>query len=545
MNLEAMSKDELVAAMVAMSGERDRHRLLAEASLELSRTPDMSVAIGGMLRLLSPAVADLAFVDVHDREGGWQGLEVSAADPSCRAVAAALERSGRRRLEVKAPTLLTGARDGALAEHFTGDLNAWKVGWLILSPLAAGDGEAVGLLGLLTKNGGRELSRADLALATDLAARAARAIAASRLRDDAFRALQARQNVLSVVSHDLRTPLSGILLSVDLMARSNGGPGSDPQRAHAQFERIRRAVARMERLIDDLLDLGSIDSGKLTLARELVCVLALIDDALDLLEPLARQKEISLVPPRALKPLLVFADGHRLLQVLSNLVSNAIKFGPRGSAVTVQLESGQALVSVTVADEGPGISTGDGGHLFERYWQADKNARQGRGLGLFISKRIVEAHGGTIGVESRPGAGTRVRFTVPASRGEAAALPAGLVVLLVEDDPALRELTTEVLLERGYQVVARSNGRDALDYLHTAPSRPALILTDLVMPAMDGRAFIGAVKSDARLAHIPIVVLSGSPELAVDRNLGIAGYLHKPFESEQLCEELRAAIGPR
>lgn len=234
-------------------------------------------------------------------------------------------------------------------------------------------------------------------------------------------AVAVREDLLALVSHDLKNPLAALLISVTLLnASALEGPEGDLVRRHAGI--IVRAASRMDRLISDLADLAWIESGRLTLSRERLSAEAVLRDAIDAHQGIATAGGVTLTLEGAApgRELPVFADRHRLAQVLANLITNAIKFTPPQGTVTVSVETQQgsdqgseSTVMFRVRDTGTGIPPGDHDKLFDRFWQAAETSEKGTGLGLSIAKAIVEAHGGTIGVMSEPGTGSTFSFTIP------------------------------------------------------------------------------------------------------------------------------------
>jgi chemotaxis family two-component system sensor kinase Cph1 len=229
------------------------------------------------------------------------------------------------------------------------------------------------------------------------------------------RAVRARNDLLAVVSHDLRGPLAGVLLHTELMLRLTGG--SDEKGAGVlrdTAERIRRSAGHMKALTDDLLDLSSIEARRFTLHLASVESRELVDDALLAASPLAEAKRITLATELIDVPRLE-ADSERLFRVLSNLLGNAIKFTPEGGTITVRAERRGDDLSIAVADTGPGIGADQLPHIFDRYWTAKSKSQAGSGLGLYIANGIVQAHGGKIWAESSAG-GARFTFVLPLAR---------------------------------------------------------------------------------------------------------------------------------
>jgi PAS domain S-box-containing protein len=225
-------------------------------------------------------------------------------------------------------------------------------------------------------------------------------------------AVQARDDVLAIVSHDLRNPLNAIALSAGLLRERI------PEESRAKLVHlIRQSVDRMNRLVRDLLDVAKIEAGRLTIESAPLDLRELVQETCAAFDEQARERRLDVdvdVPGGA--P-VVLADGDRILQVLSNLVGNAIKFTPDGGRVTVRMQADAEEVRVSVSDTGPGIRPEDLPRVFDRFWQARRADRRGAGLGLAIAKGIVEAHGGRLWAESSPGAGSTFRFTLPRADG--------------------------------------------------------------------------------------------------------------------------------
>jgi len=230
-------------------------------------------------------------------------------------------------------------------------------------------------------------------------------------RAEAERATKARDDMLAIVAHDLRTPLQTIALSSSILADAH-----DDDERRRRVGLIERSTGEMQRLISDLLDIAGIESGTFSVLREPVDVRQSIAEALERFEPSAAGAGIALSCDVAADLPPVEADGDRLTQVLSNLLDNAIKFTPAGGAVTIRAAAADTHAHITVEDSGKGIPPEYLPHIFDRFWKADRKSRTSAGLGLAICKGIVEAHGGRIGVTSAPGEGTTIDFTVPLLR---------------------------------------------------------------------------------------------------------------------------------
>jgi signal transduction histidine kinase len=275
-------------------------------------------------------------------------------------------------------------------------------------------GELLGEMLFLTSNRARPYEKFDLCLAEEIAHLAALAIDNARLYADAQNAIQMRQELLAIVSHELRNSLTSILLSAQMM--------NDP-RLHLNEEspikkccqRILTSGKQMQRLILDLLDQAKLESKtfSLKIARHRAC--EYLRRVVETLDPLAQAANVQLRIEQTVEDAEIDFDEDRITQVISNLFNNALKFSPRETEVIVGLTHLKDEILFFVKDQGIGINREDLTHLFERFWQSEKNSKVGTGLGLSIAKEIVEAHHGKIWAESTVGLGTSFYFTLPAA----------------------------------------------------------------------------------------------------------------------------------
>lgn len=274
-------------------------------------------------------------------------------------------------------------------------------------PLTARN-QPLGTITLALTRPGRSYGFRDLELAQEVARRASIAVENAQLFEQTEQAVKARDEVMAVVSHDLRNPINTITMTTDLLREQL--PEGDARRL---LDTISRSTEMMERLIRDLLDVTMIESEGLTIERGPVDPAELVREAVQLQQPLARESGITL-DAEVQGPLPTLeADRERLLQVFQNLIDNALKFTPDGGRVTVSAAGDTDGVRFVVRDTGSGIAPEQLPYLFDRFWQAQKGAGAGAGLGLAIARGIVEAHGGRISAESIPGRGTSIIFTIP------------------------------------------------------------------------------------------------------------------------------------
>jgi signal transduction histidine kinase len=290
----------------------------------------------------------------------------------------------------------------------------------IAVPLAA-RGEPRGALVLEVGRDGRRYGPADLEAAEELARRTALGLENLHLRAAGQDATRSREDLLAIVSHDLRNPLGVVMASSALLLKS---PLTDPPgkegRSRRQVEAIQRAGTRMNRLIRDLLDFAAIQAGRLTVSTHPRGAGELVREAFAALAPQAAAKSLKLIDGSPESTLGVSCDHDRAIQIFDNVIGNAVKFSNEGGSITVAAEPDGGMVRFSVTDEGPGIPPEELPHVFDRAYQARRRNREGIGLGLSIAKGIVEAHGGRIWVESpaaATGAGTRLFFTLPAAEG--------------------------------------------------------------------------------------------------------------------------------
>jgi signal transduction histidine kinase len=393
----------------------------------LSASFDYQTTLAALVRLAVPAIADYCALDIVEAEDKFERIGEAHADPAksqlLREVAtfprSALTASHPliRVMTTGAPVLEAEITPAFIRQSFAEAsqrkvVEALAPRSLICVPLTA-SGKPLGALTLVTSDtSSRRFTVADLSLAADLARRAAIVVEHARLFHEAQQATRARDDVLAVVAHDLRNPLNTVSMAVTLMLET-----TPPERVQErrQVEILRRAADRMNRMIQDLLDVKRMESGRLTIDAKPESPSELINDTLDMLRPLAAGSTIRLETSIEDNLPTVLADSSRIQQVLSNLVGNAVKFTPRAGRITVCAEQIDSEVRFGVIDTGPGIPTEQLPHIFGRFWQAKTSDHRGIGLGLAIAKGIVEAHNGRIWVESHVGLGSTFYFTLPSA----------------------------------------------------------------------------------------------------------------------------------
>jgi PAS domain S-box-containing protein len=370
----------------------------------------------------------------------------------------------------------------------------------------------------------------------------------------AEQASKAKSDFLSRMSHELRTPLNSVLGFSQLLEMDEL-----PDHHGEAVGHIMRAGRHLLNLIDEVLDIARIESGNLELLLEPVAIRQVVGDAIDLARPLAERREISVVADLDPCPetFHVLADRQRFLQVMLNLLSNAVKYNRTGGRVGVTVEAlSPGLLRVTVTDTGNGISAENIDRVFEPFDRlgAESSGIEGTGVGLTLSKYLVERMGGIIGVHSRVGEGTSFTVDLPtAAAPEVPALGAvpvhdeapsvaTLRVLHVEDNLANLELVEQVLTRSGVvELLAAMTGSLALELARE--HRPHLILLDLHLPDMNGTELLDMLQADPRTADIPVVVVTADAtpsQIQRLRAMGVAEYLTKPIDIRELLRVVEA-----
>ncbi|HEX7150702.1 MAG TPA: response regulator [Thermoanaerobaculia bacterium] len=357
-----------------------------------------------------------------------------------------------------------------------------------------------------------------------------------------------KDEFVSIVSHELRTPLTSIRGALGLLA--GGRLGELPEKAHRMLDIAVSNTDRLVRLINDILDIERMESGKITLSRQICDTRELLEQVADVMRPMAERAQIHLEVDAC--DVTLYADSDRLVQTLTNLVSNAVKFSGAGTTITLSAHAEAELVTFDVADEGRGIPSEKLDAIFERFQQvdaSDSREKGGSGLGLAICRSIVRQHGGEIWAESEMGHGSRFRFTVPrisaTAQPKTAATP-GRTILICDDDPSVREVMTTLLTLKGYAAEAFASGEELLERADFANADA--ILLDLVMPGLNGWQTLAALKDRSDAASVPVVIVSVlSPEAvgggAQSAPPAFDGWVQKPCEERTLVTALEHAMG--
>ncbi len=407
-------------------GNRGALRFLIDAGQTLANTLEYEKTLQAVADLAVPRVACFCVVDILGAGGNARRVAMAHVDLKRlaaldRVVAFAPEPSSdspeARVVGSGEPMLFSPVTDDWIRETAADDEERWKLlrelelTSLIVVPLAA-RGNALGALVLGSIRTDRHYSRVDLGLARELGRIASVAIDNARLYRQAQDAIRSRDAVLRAVAHDLRAPISTVMMAASLLVDEapeeiRTGP------AGRALATIRSSAEHANRMIDGLLDVARIESGRLPMELTPVPAATLLRGAVAMHRHAADARGIELHARTSDNLPQVLADPDRVLRVFGNLLGNALKFTPKGGRIDVCAEDGNDEVHLWVADTGAGIAPDELPHVFDAFWQASRTDRSGLGLGLAIVRGLVEAHGGRVWAESALGEGTRIHFTLP------------------------------------------------------------------------------------------------------------------------------------
>jgi len=373
----------------------------------------------------------------------------------------------------------------------------------------------------------------------------------------------AKSEFLSSMSHELRSPLNAVLGFAQLMECQTPPPSEKQKRS---IDQILKAGWHLLSLINEILDLAKIESGKVTMSQQSISISEVLQDCQAMIEPQAQQHEIQVTFPHLDKPLYIHADQTKVKQVLINLLSNAIKYNRAGGTVVVQCAmSGANRLRVSVKDTGVGMAPEQLAQLFQPFNRLGQESGtiEGTGIGLVVTKRLVELMGGVIGFESSVGVGSVFWFELAASSapkrvagsiGETGALEQDQVaeyellsqrtVLYVEDNPANLALVEELIgLRSDLQLLTAIDGRVGLQFARAY--QPDVILMDIKMPGISGFGALEVLRQDPATAHIPVMALSANAiprDIARGMEAGFFSYLTKPIKVREFMAALDVAL---
>jgi PAS domain S-box-containing protein len=370
----------------------------------------------------------------------------------------------------------------------------------------------------------------------------------------------AKSNFLSSMSHELRTPLNAILGFGQLMASENPAPTPSQQ---ASIDQILQAGWYLLELINEILDLALIESGKLSISREPVLLDDILLECQSMIEPQAKKRGIRMSFPRFAHPSYVNADRTRVKQILINLLSNAIKYNKTDGSVVVECAASPPnVIRISIRDTGAGLPPGKLAQLFQPFNRLgqEASAEEGTGIGLVVTKRLVELMGGAIGVESAVGVGSVFWFElistdapsltsdscepVPPAQAQVQAGAMLRTLLYVEDNPANLKLIEQLIARRpDMRLLTAVNGNLGLELARAA--QPKVILMDINLPGMSGTEAMKILRKDPATAHIPVIALSANAiphDIEKGLEAGFFRYLTKPIKVNEFMEALDVAL---
>jgi signal transduction histidine kinase/DNA-binding response OmpR family regulator len=373
-----------------------------------------------------------------------------------------------------------------------------------------------------------------------------------RAKEEVERASKFKDQFLSTMSHELRTPLNAVLGFSDLLTEERYGPLNERQQRYVNHIHI--GGKHLLRLINDILDLSKIEAGRLQLAIESVLLSSSFAEVVDTMRPLADKKSQSLVVLASIG-LSVRADNMRFKQVLMNLIGNAIKFTPEGGKIELAAQPLGEVVRVEVRDSGPGIPPEEQQRIFEAFYRATQTGKsaEGTGLGLAITQRLVELHGGHLGLESQPNIGSCFYFTLPSAatfektevsdKGTATAPGSSGRILVIEDDSAAAQILQSHLTSSGYDVVLCADPQRALEM--AAELKPSAITMDIIMKPLNGWELLSNLKTDPRTSNIPVLMVTIVDQPTTGALLGADEYIVKPVEKVALLSAVERCLNQR
>jgi signal transduction histidine kinase/ActR/RegA family two-component response regulator len=552
----------LVSDVTASKQAEQDARFLADASAALAGLVDYESTLQKVARLAVPAFADWCGVDLLADDGTLKRVAIAHVDPAKLALVQELRRrfppdpdapygvwhilrTGRSEMtpDITDEYVAAAVKD----QEQAGMIRELGLRSYIGVPLAA-RGKVLGVLTFVAAESGRRYSAADLAVAEDLAHRAAVAIENARLYQRLRDADRRKDEFLAMLAHELRNPLAPIRNGLHVLRRT----GTDPAAADRVTGMIGRQVEHLVRLVDDLLDVGRIMRGTIELRRRPVELAAVVARAVEAVQPEIDARGHRLVVELPPDPVRVDGDEVRLTQVVGNLLTNAAKYTDAGGTIrlTAGREDGRAVLRV--ADTGIGIAPDQLARIFDMFVQADrgtKRAQGGMGIGLTLVRTLVELHGGTVEAHSAgPGRGSEFIVRLPlgsegGGRANGEARPADdpaqprppSKVLVVDDNTDAAESLAVLLRLQGHSVRVAHDGPAALELAGSDP--PEVAFLDIGMPHMDGLELARRFRNDPRLAGVRLIALTGWGQEEDRRRTREAGFdLHlvKPAEPDVL-----------
>ena len=569
---QAEEREKLIreqAARAEAESRQERFAFLADASNVLAGSLDYDETLRNLAVLVVPRVADFCVALAAEEDGSMRQVAMAhrdpAEEPAMRRLAEefgsspAAEKGGAHVLKTGKSQMVCDVHDGQLREVYSEKadrdwIRSLAAKSFIAVPLRAHE-RILGAIVMINTRPGKMCGPDELALAEELAHRAALALdnaglykSAQKARAESDRANRAKDSFLAMLSHELRTPLTPVLTSVVALEQSDNLP--DEMRASLQM--IRRNVELEARLIDDLLDLTRISKGKVQLNLETADAHLFLRSALEICEADIRKKKLTLRTEFAAQNAALEADPARLQQIFWNLIKNAVKFTPEGGQLGIRTENRDGTLRVAVSDTGMGIDAETLPKIFNAFEQGERTQFGGLGLGLAISKTLVETHHGSLIAESE-GRDKGATFTAifplaevsAHAKGNAAPSPPvahkPMRVLLVEDHEDTNRSLTQLLRRRGYHVQPAHSVQAALEA--AAQETFDVLVSDIGLPDGTGIDLMEKLKTDHAIFGIALTGFGMEDDLRKSHEVGFHHHLVKPVDLNRLDALIQQADG--
>ncbi len=560
---QAEEREKLIreqAARAEAEARQERFAFLADASNVLAGSLDYEETFRSLAALVVPRVADFCIVVAAEEDGGMRQVAVAHRDPmeepTMEKLAAefpsssAAQIGGAHVLKTGKSQMVCDVHDGALREVFSEKadrelIRSFAAKSFLAVPLRTHD-RVLGAIVMINTSAGRICGREELSLAEELAHRAGLALDNARLyksaqqaRAESERANRAKDSFLAMLSHELRTPLTPVLTSVLALEQTE----DLPEELRASLQMIRRNVELEARLIDDLLDLTRISKGKVQLNLEEVDAHLLLRNALEICQADIEKKNLALRTEFAAENVCLQADPARLQQIFWNLIKNAVKFTPRGGRLQIRTLNLDGELWVEVTDTGLGIDAEMLPKIFNAFEQGDRTQLGGLGLGLAISKALVETHSGKLTAASAgPDQGATFTAIFPVAKTSAntgqRAHPStpvkhkALRVLLVDDHEDTNRSLTQLLRRRGYYVQPAHSVESAL--AAAAQEKFDVLVSDIGLPDGSGIELMEKLKNDHPMFGIALTGFGMEDDLRRSHDVGFHHHLVKPVDLNRL-----------
>lgn len=560
---QAEEREKLIreqAARAEAEARQERFAFLADASNVLASSLEYDETFRNLAQLVVPRVADFCIVLAAEENGTMREVAVAHRDPADEPAmkellekfpaSTAAHRGGAHVLKTGRSQMVCDVHNGELREVFQDKqdrdlIRSLEAKSFIAVPLRAHD-KVLGAIVMINTSAGRICGSEELSLAEELAHRAALALdnaglykSAQKARAESERANLAKDSFLAMLSHELRTPLTPVLTSVLALEQAEGLPSHVVD----SLQMIRRNVELEARLIDDLLDLTRISKGKVQLSLESVDAHSLLRNAVEICQADIDKKHLVLRTDFAAEKVWLEADPARLQQIFWNLIKNAVKFTPEGGQLEIRTRNDAGQLCVEVSDTGMGIDADSLPKIFNAFEQGDRMHLGGLGLGLAISKALVETHSGKLTAASG-GKDQGATFTAvfPIAEREAGASPTSVSslpstrkhmrVLLVDDHEDTNRSLTQLLRRRGYHVQAANSVRSALEA--AANERFDVLVSDIGLPDGSGIELMQRLKNDHPIFGIALTGFGMEDDFRRSHDGGFNHHLIKPVDLNRL-----------